>query len=274
VRLLSTENFIDTKTEFMNALNYAAAAGHFEIAKLLLDRVTDIKSVKIQDISRDALASASEAGHLEIVKLLLAKGAAVDADDQKVVPLIEASRTGHFEIVHLLLANGANVNAKDKTGMTALIGASGQISWVLDSAMTSGRLGRKQLKTCDFHHRGHLQGYLDIIKLLLINGADINIKEHSGNTALTYAALTGQLDTTKLLLDNRADINTKTNDGDTILMSMLQHGGNIDVMKLLLAKGIDINVRNKRNETAMTYASRYACPKAIMTLLKQADAKE
>jgi hypothetical protein len=46
-----------------------------------------------------------------------------------------------------------------------------------------------------------------LIHELIKNGADVNIKDSFGNTALTHAVYRGNIDATRLLLENGADIN-------------------------------------------------------------------
>ena len=60
------------------------------------------------------LHSAVAGGHKDVVELLIAKGADVNAKNDKYggTPLLHAAGEGHKEIVELLIAAGADVNAK------------------------------------------------------------------------------------------------------------------------------------------------------------------
>ena len=51
--------------------------------------------------------------------------------------------------------------------------------------------------------------YINIIKLLINNGADVNISDINGNTPLHVACINGDYDIIKLLIDNNANINLK-----------------------------------------------------------------
>jgi len=56
-------------------------------------------------------------------------------------------------------------------------------------------------------------GCLEIIKLLIENGVNINEKDDNNKTALFYATKYGQVEIVKLLIENGANINEKDNDG-------------------------------------------------------------
>jgi ankyrin repeat protein len=58
---------------------------------------------------------------------------------------------------------------------------------------------------------------IDIVNILLQNGANVNAKQSSGVTALHSAAHNGAIDIVKILLQNGADKDAKTEDGKSVL---------------------------------------------------------
>lgn len=67
-------------------------------------------------------------------------------------------------------------------------------------------------------HYSSRNGHLDVCRLLLKNGANVNAKTRSGNsTSLHRASSTGKLSIVKLLVDFKADIGTTDSDGKTAL---------------------------------------------------------
>jgi ankyrin repeat protein len=100
------------------ALMTATAKGHTEMAKLLLEKGTNVDVAK--NDGKTALMVASANGHTEVVKLLLEKGAKVNATDKEgFTALMLASFAGHIEMVKLLMGNGADVNVinRDRTAL-------------------------------------------------------------------------------------------------------------------------------------------------------------
>jgi ankyrin repeat protein len=67
-------------------------------------------------------------------------------------------------------------------------------------------------------HLASIEGYLEIMKLLIFHGADVNSKNDSGNTPLIWASKFGYLEIVKLLIDNNADVISKNKDGKTPLI--------------------------------------------------------
>src|SRR5579872_4706809 len=112
--LRSLQKFLDRGAEpntpdpfGSSALVYAAAQGHLDAVRLLLERGAHVDAT--------------------LVKLLLEAGADVNAADSKGdTPLLKAAWLGvPLEVVSLLLERGAEVNAQNAGGQTALMLAAG-----------------------------------------------------------------------------------------------------------------------------------------------------
>ena len=109
---------------------------------------------------------------------------------------------------------------------------------------------------------------IDIVKLLLESGADINVKQ---GIALVEAERHGYTKLAKLLINSGADVNTKI-DGLTPLM-IAANKGLCDVVKALIEKGADVNAKSNEGKTAKMYAEKEGHID-IVELLKEARAKE
>ena len=55
----------------------------------------------------------------------------------------------------------------------------------------------------------------ELVKLLVSNGADVNIANNNGDTPLIDAAYLGKLENLRYLLANGADVSLKNNQGKT-----------------------------------------------------------
>jgi len=94
-------------------------------------------------------------------------------------------------------------------------------------------------------------GDLEKVKQLLEEGADVNVKDEKGRTALMFASWYGHKKVVKQLLEKGADVNAREyKDGETALMWAAAKGDK-KVVKLLLESGADVNAKNKGGWTAL-----------------------
>jgi ankyrin repeat protein len=99
-----------------NAMMMAALNGDIAIVQLLI-----AKDAEVNKKGWAPLHYAAANGHDDIVKLLLDHSAYVDAGSPNgTTPLMMAARGGHVSTVKLLLDNGADLNVKNQIGMNAL----------------------------------------------------------------------------------------------------------------------------------------------------------
>ena len=73
----------------------------------------------------------------------------------------------------------------------------------------------------------------DITRLLLERGANVNLKDNRGHSALTHAIISGRIPNMRLLIENGADIKIRDNDGESALLYSVAFG-DIAVVKALL----------------------------------------
>jgi ankyrin repeat protein len=79
-------------------------------------------------------------------------------------------------------------------------------------------------------------GDLQAVRALVADGADPQVRDSNGATALHCAAASGHRDVCEFLLENGIDANASDYDGRTVLHSAAS-GGNSDVIDLLLTRG-------------------------------------
>ena len=97
-------------------------------------------------------------------------------------------------------------------------------------------------------------GHLEIVKLLISHGADVNSQSSSGNTPLMYACASGHSEIVRVLLEANANVEDHNENGHTPLMEAAS-AGHVEVAKILLEYGAGINTHsNEFKESALTLA--------------------
>ncbi|XP_022091038.1 ankyrin repeat and KH domain-containing protein mask-like isoform X2 [Acanthaster planci] len=131
---------------------------------------------------------------------------------------------GYFELAQVLLKMNANVEDR---------GSKGDCTPLMEAASA---------------------GHVDIVKLLIDYGADVNAQSSAGNTPLMYACSGGHEDAVKVLLDHGANIEDHNENGHTPLMEAAS-SGHVGIAKVLLERGAGINTHsNEFKESALTLA--------------------
>ena len=126
--------------------------------------------------------------------------------------MLNAVRNGNIKNVEKQLTAGADVKAVLENGMTAL-------------------------------HVAAIFGHIEIVELLIANGADVNATDNKfGATSLYGAAGAGQKDIAELLISNGAIVNAKIPRGDTALHAAIMFGHK-EVIELLITNDADVNAK-------------------------------
>ena len=182
------------------ALHCAARVGHIEAVRVLLDRGATIDATTNNGWT--ALHQAVILGHIEVLKLLLDRGAAVDATtNENWTALHHAASNGHSKAVQVLLDRGTSIDATNNEGRTALHEACASAM----EALSSRYFG--VVKVLFELERG------------TGTSTSINVADRSGDTALHCAVRNPSTNTEmiQLLLDNGANTDLKNVDGETAL---------------------------------------------------------
>ena len=222
-----------------------------DLVQLLLDADANVNAASEAGIT--PLYIACSMGLESTVMKMLECGARVDGNSGKKLPLIAACKNEHVSVVQLLLTNGANPNLQEDCIEDRYHG-----SFPLHIAATDGNF--------------------ELVELLLKHGADIDVTDMRGDTALHRAVrfysvkhlnCGNQTSVVDILLENKADVNKMNNCGETqlylaasrgllyVVNKMLEECGgnpnkgsplvaaclrdNVDLVDLLLKHGADPN---------------------------------
>jgi ankyrin repeat protein len=104
--------------------------------------------------------------------------------------------------------------------------------------------------------------HLDVVKVLVERGADINMGDNDELTPLHKSAYRGLTEISEYLISKGANISAEDRRGVTPLHLAAARGHN-KVMELLLAKGAEINTADKDGETPLHRAAKNGYPRAI-----------
>ncbi|KAM0457339.1 hypothetical protein ACHAO4_003137 [Trichoderma viride] len=126
----------------------------------------------------------------------------------------------------MLLDRGADVNVKDRLG-----------NYALQSSLSASR------------------DRLDIMKLLLSNGANVNAQSFQGNALQIACGVGCSKDEISLLLEHGAHIHAKTKDSGLTLEAAAAYGHEW-LVRELLERGVDVNERGSQYGTALQAAYR------------------
>jgi len=105
-----------------------------------------------------------------------------------------------------------------------------------------------------------------------VNDNIVDNKDWSTKTPLMYASEEGNLEIVKLLISKGANVNARTKRNWTALM-LASGSGYTKIVKLLIEKGAELDVRDKGGGRAITNAKEKG-HNEIVKLLKEAGATE
>jgi ankyrin repeat protein len=175
-------------------LMLAVCGGHLEMVQLLLEKGANVY-VKHPQLGNALLMSNNRRGNQhQIINLLKRYGGKEDYSDDKGIALTQAASIGDIATVQKLLGEGADVDqASDKGGYTALINSSSN-------------------------------GHIEVARLLLARGANVNAATCLGDTSLILAASIGHVEIVRLLLENGADAKVVNKEGASALKKAEESG--------------------------------------------------
>lgn len=210
-----------------------------------------------------ALIAAGRAGHIEVVDYLLQHDAKFDvANRQGEVVLFIAAAQGDQVLVKKLLDHGADANSLEQGNRASHL------------SLARSAMGRDSVLI-----RAAQQGHLEVVRLLLGAGADVNHRGFMGRTALYSAVENGRMGVAGVLLEQGANAGQASMAGITPVMEAAK-SGNPRLIQALLDKGADINIIERpelgyasdtdgsAGMTALMFAARGGHQAAVELLLK------
>jgi TonB family protein len=171
----------------------------------------------------------------KVVRLLIDAGADINAVNDEGE---NALFTVNDETVRELIKTKININIRNKDGETPLIATvASEVAELLVSAGAELNLTDPQGRTALMH--GAENNYVENLKVLTRAGARLDLQDNSGSTALMLCAEKGLENSVKVLIDAHANVNIRDHEKFTALVRLRRsRGHDINAAeKLLLAAG-------------------------------------
>ena len=276
---------VHAEGQYGTPLHLAAERGYLKIAEHLIKYGARVNSTGISVYSEDTpLQLAVDRGHNEVVKLLLERGANIDVQSKGGDTILYcAVENGDSVIIEHILKHGPDLNNEsNKSALNAaVLGCGRQYSKIVKSLLEYGfTVDPEDRNDCNLLHAAVEKGCLTIVekllkygtdvnisiystsplhvatknkqvevaKLLISYGADLNPRDEAGNTPILYAAENKDLEMVKLLLTNKANVK----DSPQVLNTAVQQNCR-DIVEVLLQHGADVNASTKYGITALHY---------------------
>lgn len=212
-------------------LMIAVYKNNIQAVKMLIDSNANIFAEGGSD-NENSLEIAISKGYSEIFQILLDAGAIIDFDTANLILSVSA-KNGDQKMLENAIKSGADVN------------------FTVYGTMSSLMLASKR-------------GYLNIVKKLIDNKANVNLKmselegSDSGMTALLFAAKYSKSCIVDELVKAGAKLNVSTERGgwNTPLMWAARRG-ELDTVQVLIKAGADIHQRNGFSYTALEIAKKF-----------------
>ena len=205
-----------------------------------------------------ALRDAVRERDVAAVRAALAQGASPDTRDTYQPLLLTAIDDNQPEIVSLLVTAGANISASVDGGGDALWKAAASRRTDVAAFLIERMPSPSGESLSNALVVAVMVGSVDIVKLLLQAGADVNAPGAAGLPLVHAVKGPGPTPTQRvavvdLLIYAGADVNARAKDGSTALMGAAM-ANQTDIVRKLLAAGADPNIRSNSGLTALSLA--------------------
>lgn len=166
----------------------------FRAAERKEDAVQQLEGRRVL-LTADAFLRAFREGNQELVDLFVRAGFKLPLVDENIPLLLAALRRGHTVIAKILIDAGVDVNTRDHLGLTPLLVACGKTT----------------------------QGYRTIAEKLVAKKASLNVRDVFGHTPLMLAISGGMLDIARLLIERGADVDAVSRKGESAISLLQAH---------------------------------------------------
>lgn len=261
-QLLEKINNKNLKMSNVSYLMIACENNNKEIIELLIKKGANINDVDHNN--RTALHEACKKGNLEVVKILIENGANIHIEEESgktaVTFATEIVQPESLEIIKYLKDKGANLLVKDKNNNNLLHKVIGGVQKdIKETIKIIKYLISEKIELNEQNTIGNtplinailLTKNIEIVKILIENGADINIENGTNKNAIDLTIKRKSHEILDVLLQYHDNINEKNKEGDTLLHQVCEIENNVEMINILIKHGIDVNIKNDKKQTAL-----------------------
>lgn len=212
-----------------------SAGGYKECAELLLDAGADVDCA--DENGNTPLILATTNNHEDLVEYILTKPVNINKQNLRFLeaPIHKATENGNLTIVKGLVAAGADISLMSYDAQTPLViavcgGHLELVKFFLEEGCDPNGSQTPALES--LLHLAAERGYYDISVELIDAGVNVNHEDITETTPLQCAASNGHVNIMKLLLNAGADINGSCKDHTVLHSACL--GGSVECVDLIL----------------------------------------
>ena len=110
-------------------------------------------------------------------------------------------------------------------------------------------------------------GLIDVLRLLIENGANVNVSDNYEYSPLIWASIKGHTEIARLLIENGANFYF-VDRFECIPLILASKKGHAEIVSLLIEKGANVNVFDKDKCTPLNYASENGHTEIVEILLE------
>ncbi|XP_076285606.1 uncharacterized protein LOC143211647 [Lasioglossum baleicum] len=217
----------------------AVSCGNLKLVKDLLKNGAHVNMLHGGlDFIHNLLHKAVDGKQVQMAKLLINYGANVNVkNSQGETPIVNAIKNRNTKLIELLLTNGADIKEDPKVVGTAVRCGNQEL---VEDLLKNGADVNMLHGGLDFRHsllHKAVDGkQVQMAKLLINYGANVNVKDTREKTPIVTAILNRDTEMIELLLTNGADIKE-----DPKVVCTAVRCGNLELVEDLLKNGADIN---------------------------------
>ncbi|KAJ9585549.1 hypothetical protein L9F63_002666 [Diploptera punctata] len=238
-----------------DVMHTALMEGYINLIGFILKSGVSVQHcINAYGISTTMLHIAAEFGHLRLVQFIIEHGVdcSTCVDEYKRTPLMLAAECDHIQVAEFLINHAAPVTAKDVYGNSALSLAVLEENHEMVKLLLANMSYNIDEKDVVIYAVGY--GDMKAVTFLIENNI-INSQNQHGNTALILAACLGKIDIVELLLQNGADVQITGQHKRTVLMHAAERG-HLQLVKLLIKHGASVNATDEDGYSALSLARR------------------